>query len=88
MGTMTIDCGPELAVALGRREAELESEVRLASALKLFELGRISSGLAARLAGMSRVEFLMICGRYGVSIFQQTEEELASDLDAVMGTIA
>jgi hypothetical protein len=50
MNTMTIDCGPELAVALGRRETELEREVRLASALKLFELGRISSGLAARLA--------------------------------------
>lgn len=37
MNTMTLDCGPELAVALGRREAELESEVRLASALKLFD---------------------------------------------------
>jgi predicted HTH domain antitoxin len=86
MSTMTIDCGPELAVALGRRVGELEGEVRLASALKFFELGRISSGLAARLAGMSRVEFLMICGRYGVTVFQQTEEELISDVDAAMGT--
>lgn len=84
MNTMTLDCGSELAVALGRREAELESEVRLASALKLFELGRISSGLAARLAGMARVEFLLLCGQYGVSIFQQTEKELSSDLDAAM----
>jgi predicted HTH domain antitoxin len=83
-----MDCGPELAVALGRREAELEGEVRLASALKLFELGRISSGLAARLAGMSRVEFLMTCGRYGVSIFQQTEAELASDLASVLRATA
>ena len=88
MNTMTLDCGPELAVALGRRETELEGEVRLASALKLFELGRISSGLAARLAGMARVEFLLLCGRYGVSIFQQTEEELSSDLDAAMGATA
>ena len=85
MSTMTIDCGPELAVALGRREADLEKEVRLASALKLFELGRISSGLAARLAGMTRVEFLLLCGQYGVSIFQQTEEELCSDLAAALG---
>ncbi len=84
---MTIDCGPELAVALGRREAELESEVRLTSALKLFELGRISSGLAARLAGMSRVEFLAVCGRYGVSIFQQTEAELAADANHAIPTV-
>ncbi len=85
MNVMTIDCGPELAVALGRRETELEKEVRLTSALKLFELGRISSGLAARLAGMARVEFLLLCGQYNVSIFQQTEEELLSDLDAALG---
>jgi predicted HTH domain antitoxin len=85
MNTMTLDCGPELAVALGRREADLEGEVRLASALKLFELGRISSGLAARLAGMARVEFLLLCGQYGVSIFQQNEEELSSDLNAALG---
>ena len=84
MTTMTIDCASELAVALGRRECELEKEVHLASALKLFELGRISSGLAARLAGMARVEFLLLCGQYGVSVFQQNEEELAEDLEAAL----
>jgi predicted HTH domain antitoxin len=83
---MQIDCGPELVVALGRREAEVEQELRLASALKLFDLGRISSGLAARLANVSRVEFLHLCGQYNVSIFQQNEEELASDVDAAMGS--
>jgi predicted HTH domain antitoxin len=85
---MTLECGPELAVALGRREADLEGEVRLASALKLFELGRIYSGLAARLAGMARVEFLLLCGQYGVSIFQQTEKEIVSDLDAALRATA
>jgi len=84
MNTMRLDCGPELAVALGRRQSELEGEVRLASALKLFELGRISSGLAARLAGMPRVQFLMMCGQYGVSIFQQSAEELAGEVDSVL----
>ena len=56
----------------------------MASALKLFDLGRISSGLAARLAGMARVEFLLLCGQYDVSIFQQTEEELSSDVEAAL----
>ncbi len=80
MSIMTLECGPELAVALGRRQSELEGEVRLASALKLFELGRISSGLAARLAGMPRVQFLMICGQYDVSVFQQSVEDLNEDV--------
>ena len=84
MNTMTLECAPELAVALGRRQSELEGEVRLASALKLFEMGRISSGLAARLAGMSRVQFLMTCGQYGISIFQQTEDELSADVEAAL----
>ena len=83
--TMQIECGYELAVALGRRITEVEGELRLASALKLFDLGRISSGLAARLAGISRVEFLLLCGQYDVSIFQQDEQELSSDSDAAMG---
>lgn len=85
MSTMTIDCGPELAVALGRRESELDKELRMASALKLFELGRISSGLAARLAGISRVEFLLTCGQYGVPVFQQNETELKNDMMTALG---
>jgi predicted HTH domain antitoxin len=54
-------------------------EVQLMGALKLFESGRISSGLAAKIAGISRVEFLVQCGRYGVSVFQQTPDELGND---------
>jgi predicted HTH domain antitoxin len=84
MSTLNIDCAAELAVALGRREAELEKEVRLASALKLFEMGRISSGLAAKLAGMSRVEFLLLCGHYNVSVFQQDPAEVESDAFAAL----
>ena len=79
MNAMVIDCAAELAVALGRSEADLEKEVRLASALKLFEMGRISSGLAAKLAKMSRVEFLLLCGHYNVSVFQQDSAEMESD---------
>ena len=75
-----IDCTPELSVALGRRGEELTQELRLASALKLFELGRISSGLAARLAGMPRVKFLQQCGDYGVSIFQVTPADLEREV--------
>ena len=63
---------------------ELEHHIRLMAALKMFELGKVSSGKAAELAGISRVEFLETCGRYRVSIFnyppEKTEEELKRDL--------
>lgn len=60
--------GFEQAVHLTR--AELESQVRLMAALKMFELGKLSSGKAAELAGVSRVEFFDLCGRCQVPIIQ------------------
>lgn len=64
---------------------ELEHHIRLMAALKMFELGKVSSGKAAELAGMSRPEFLETCGRYRVSIFnyppEEVEEELKRDLE-------
>ena len=84
MATLTIDYPPELSVALGKHPEDAAREVRLMAALKLFESGRISSGLAAALAGIDRVEFLSQCGQYGVSVFQQTPEELESDTKAAL----
>jgi predicted HTH domain antitoxin len=64
---------------------EIEQHIRLMAALKMFELGKISSGKASELAGMSRTEFLEACGRYRVSIFNypddQAETEIKKDLE-------
>ena len=79
MTTMTIEYPAELSAALGKRPEDAAREVRLMAALKLFESGRISSGLAAKLAGMNRVDFLCQCGQYGISVFQQDAQELQSD---------
>ena len=48
--------------------------------LKMFELGKVSYGRAAELAGMSRVDFLEICGRYNVSVFNYPIEEVEQEL--------
>ncbi len=47
-------------------EQAFARELRMPAAVKLYELGRLSSGRAAELAGMSRVEFLLSLGRYRV----------------------
>ena len=54
-----------------------EDEARMAMAVKLFELGRLSSGQAAQLAALDRVQFILNLHRYGVSPVQVTPEELA-----------
>ncbi|RYD69466.1 MAG: UPF0175 family protein [Verrucomicrobiaceae bacterium] len=60
--------------------AELDHHLRLMAALKMFELGQISSGKAAELAGMSRVDFFQTCGRYQVSSFNYPPDEAETEL--------
>jgi hypothetical protein len=50
------------------------------AAVKLFELGRLSSGAAATLAGLQRVAFFAKLGDLGASALRQTEAELLEDL--------
>jgi predicted HTH domain antitoxin len=55
---------------------DFATEARFLLALKLFELGRVSSGKAARICGMGRVEFLFAAGRYGVPVADLDDEDL------------
>ncbi len=57
-----------------------EDEIKIAALAKLYELGKISSGKAAELLGISRVEFLDLLGMYKVQIGPDTEEELLRDI--------
>lgn len=82
MRKMTLEYPDGLELAVQTTPEELEAHIRLMAALKMFELGKISSGKAAELAGISRVEFFEMCGRYKVSIFNYSPEELQSELQA------
>lgn len=64
-------------------DAQLGEEIQMLAAVKLYELGRISSGRAAKIAGLSRVEFLNRLGRYNVSPFQITPEELKAEAEGL-----
>lgn len=85
MNRITIDCPDELLAALGSTPEQFEREAKLALAAKLYELGRVSSGIAARLAGMERVEFLLSLKRLGVSALNLTKEDLEHDLRYARG---
>jgi predicted HTH domain antitoxin len=73
--------------AVATTERELEDQVRLMAALKMFELGKLSSGHAAQLAGRTRAEFFEACGRYQVSVFNYDSEESAGELRRDMETL-
>lgn len=78
--TITLDLPEEPLLSLKTRPDDFARELLLLAAVKLYELGRLSSGRAAQLAGMSRVEFLLILGRYQVSPFQLDAASLAEDV--------
>jgi predicted HTH domain antitoxin len=80
MSSVPIDIPEATLVALKLDAANAAAELRMAAAMKLFELGRLSSGAAAELAGVPRVAFLAKLSEFGVETFQQTGSDLTSDL--------
>lgn len=57
-----------------------DAELKMVVAAKLFEMGELSSGQAAEMAGITKRQFLESVGNYGVSIFQYDADELRADL--------
>lgn len=81
MSTIQLNIPEEILISLKETPETLARELQLLAAVKLFELGKLSSGRAAQLAGISRVEFLMLLGCYQVSPFSLTTEELERDVN-------
>jgi predicted HTH domain antitoxin len=81
MSIVSLEIPEEILISLKETPESLTREIQILAAVKLFELGKLSSGRAAQLAGMSRVEFLTILGRYQVSPFSLTLEQLEQDVN-------
>jgi predicted HTH domain antitoxin len=80
MNQLTIPYPDDLLWALQQEPGEFEAEARLLLAIKLYETGRLSTGLAAQLAGVPRSAFFFLLGHYGFSPFGEEADELAEDL--------
>ena len=81
MSVLTIEYPPEVLWALQQEPEEFEAEARLLLAVKMYETGKLSTGLAAQLAGVSRIAFMFLLGRYGLSVFGEAPEDIPADLD-------
>ena len=79
--TMTIDYGDDLLLSVGMSPSEFASEAKFLLAAKLYEMGRLTSGQAAKLCGRGRLDFLLCLPRVGVCVSnlgaEDGDEEIA-----------
>ncbi len=81
MVAMTIEVPEGVLSALRKDPAAFAKELRLAAAVKWYELRQVSQARAAEIAGISRAEFLTALGRYGVSPFQYDADEVIEEAE-------
>jgi predicted HTH domain antitoxin len=79
MVQMTLEVPEEALAALRKDPEAFAKEMRLAAAVKWYELRLLSQGRAARVAGLSRTEFLAALGRFGVTPFQYDADEIIEE---------
>ena len=78
--SLTIDYSDDVLLALRLSPDEFREEAKILIAVKLYEMGRLSTGAAAELANVPKPLFLTKLADYGVDTFDMSKEELQSDL--------
>lgn len=74
-----IEVEEELLLGLNKSPEELGRDMRLAAAVKWYEMGTVSQERAAQMAGLSRTLFIESLARFGVSPFQEAAEDVLND---------
>lgn len=81
MEKVVIEVPDEVLISLKETPSQFSRDIVMLAAVKLYQMGRLSSGRAAQLAGIPRVSFLQSLSRYGIAMFDLTSEELNQDYE-------
>jgi predicted HTH domain antitoxin len=85
MAELTIQYPDELLAASGKPREALERELKFQLAVRLFQLGELSLGKAAQLAGMNKRAFRDELGRLKIPVINLDEEEIQAEIRASRG---
>lgn len=79
---VSIDLPRGVLSALRQDPSGFVQEMRLAAAVKWYEIQLVSQAKAAEIAGLSRAEFLAALARFGVSPFQYDANEIIQEISS------
>jgi predicted HTH domain antitoxin len=80
MTTISVELPESVFSALREAPQTFVKEMRLTAAVKWYEMGKLSQGKAAEVAGLTRRECINALARYQVSPFQYTAAEMMQEL--------
>ena len=76
MNNVTIEFPESILVGVPGTREEFVREAKFLLMAKMFELGRLSAGKAARMCEMNRIDFLLACGRLGIPVVHLDNDEM------------
>lgn len=82
MKLLSIPIPEGLPQVLKMSDEDFCQEARVLLAVKLYELGKVSAGVAAQIAGTDRLSFLELLSRYGVAAINLKDEEVTHEIEA------
>lgn len=81
MVTVSFELSEDVLSSVRKDPAHFAQELRLAAAVKWYEMGLVSQSRGAEISGLSRSAFISALGRFAVSIFQYNMDEIAEDVN-------
>jgi predicted HTH domain antitoxin len=85
MAELILEYPDDLLLASGKPRSEIERDLKFQLAVRLFEVGQLSLGKAANLAGYNRIKFADELGRLKVPIINLDDDEITQELRASRG---
>ncbi|MCX7735982.1 MAG: UPF0175 family protein [Candidatus Kapabacteria bacterium] len=80
MKTAELEFPEDISNMLNLSEEEFLLELKTLAAIKYFELKKLSLGSCAKLANMSKADFINLLSKYKISIFNLSKEEINQDI--------
>lgn len=83
MKTLVLDYPENILLSLNATPEEFKHKLKLLAAIKLYEIGKLSLGEAAGLAGINKIDFMFELGKYNVPVIKYSIESLEDEVKTV-----